>query len=131
MAAASAHQLSLGLIVVIRLGLFLFFLSSIAVADDVSLAAPSGESAVCRNDFRLVKVKRWVNGVEKEAIGGLTADFGSTLPAHAKQGHRFPAMFSEHLNGCSFSSKANLIEVLMYKVKQPLQICIHRAEIED
>ncbi|KAL6503606.1 Signal peptide peptidase-like 3 [Orobanche gracilis] len=105
MAAASAHQLSLVLIAVIRLGLFLFFLSSIAVADDVSLAAPSGESAVCRNDFRLVKVKRWVNGVEKEPIGGLTADFGSTLPAHAKQGHRFPAMFSEQLNGCSISSK--------------------------
>ncbi|KAI3459719.1 hypothetical protein Pfo_016382 [Paulownia fortunei] len=104
MAAASAYQLSLGLVVVFQLGIFLFFLSSIAAADDVSRAAPSGESAACGNDFRLVKVKRWVNGVEKESIGGLTADFGSILPAHAKQGHRFPAMFSEPLNGCSSSS---------------------------
>ncbi|KAK6118586.1 hypothetical protein DH2020_047672 [Rehmannia glutinosa] len=97
-------QLSLRLVVVFQLGIFLFFLSSIATADDVSRAAPVGESAACGNDFRLVKVKRWVNGVEMEPIGGLTADFGSTLPAHAKQGHRFPAAFSEPLTGCSSPS---------------------------
>ena len=51
-----------------------------------------------------VKVKRWVDGVEKEAIGGLTADFGSVLPAHAEEGHRFLAVFADPLNGCSLSS---------------------------
>ncbi|KAK4421563.1 Signal peptide peptidase-like 3 [Sesamum alatum] len=104
MAATPAYPLSLGLVVVIQLGFFLFFLSPIAAADDVSRAAPSGESAACRNDFRLVKVKRWVNGLEKKPIGGLTADFGSILPADAKQGHRFPATFSKPLNSCSLSS---------------------------
>ncbi|KAK6145751.1 hypothetical protein DH2020_019620 [Rehmannia glutinosa] len=58
---------------------------------------PAEMTSVCY----VVKVKRWVNGVEMEPIGGLTADFGSTLPAHAKQGHRFPAAFSEPLTGCS------------------------------
>lgn len=51
-----------------------------------------------------VKVQRWVDGVEKEAIGGLTADFGSMLPADAKEGHRYPATFSEPLTSCSPSS---------------------------
>ncbi|KAL0368625.1 UNVERIFIED_CONTAM: Signal peptide peptidase-like 3 [Sesamum calycinum] len=104
MAATPAYPLSLGLVVVFRLGVFLFFLSSIAAADDVSRAAPTGESAACGNDFRLVKVKRWVNGLEKKPIGGLTADFGSLLPADAKQGHRFPVTFSKPLNSCSPSS---------------------------
>ncbi|KAL0432973.1 UNVERIFIED_CONTAM: Signal peptide peptidase-like 3 [Sesamum latifolium] len=93
-----------GLSCFVPVGFFLFFLSSIAAADDVSRAAPTAESAACRNDFRLVKVKRWVNGLEKKPIGGLTADFGSILPADAKQGHRFPVTFSKPLNSCSLSS---------------------------
>ncbi|KAL0366701.1 UNVERIFIED_CONTAM: Signal peptide peptidase-like 3 [Sesamum radiatum] len=104
MAATPAYHLPLGLVVVFQLGFFLFFLSSIAAADDVSRAAPTAESAACSNDFRLVKVKRWVNGLEKKPIGGLTADFGSMLPADAKQGHRFPVTFSKPLNSCSLSS---------------------------
>lgn len=51
-----------------------------------------------------VKVKRWEDGVEKDAIGGLTADFGSVLPAHAKDGQRFSAAYADPLNGCSLSS---------------------------
>lgn len=54
--------------------------------------------------FIQVKVKRWEDGVEKEAIGGLTADFGSVLPTHAKEGHRFSAAYADPLNGCSLSS---------------------------
>ncbi|GER40812.1 signal peptide peptidase-like [Striga asiatica] len=104
MADASAFRLSLPLVFFLQLGTFLFILSSITAADDVSRAAPAGEPKACGNDFQLVKVKRWINGVEKEAIGGLTADFGSILPADAKKGHRLPALFSEPLNGCSSSS---------------------------
>ncbi|CAA0819893.1 Signal peptide peptidase-like 3 [Striga hermonthica] len=104
MADASAFRLSFALVFFFQLGTFLFILSSIAAADDVSRAAPAGEPKACGNDFQLVKVKRWINGIEKEAIGGLTADFGSILPADAKKGHRLPALFSEPLNGCSSSS---------------------------
>ncbi|XP_047964992.1 signal peptide peptidase-like 3 [Salvia hispanica] len=101
---AAPFQRSASLAGALQLGIFLLFLSSIAVGDDVSPAAPDEESAACGNDFRLVKVKRWVDGVEKEAIGGLTADFGSVLPAHAEEGHRFLAVFADPLNGCSLSS---------------------------
>ncbi|KAL3619923.1 Signal peptide peptidase-like 3 [Castilleja foliolosa] len=104
MAAASSYQLSLGLVRLFRLGLFSFLLLSIDAADDVSRAAPTAEPAACGNDFRLAKVKVWVNGDEKESIGALTADFGSILPAHDKQAHRFPATISEPLTGCSSNS---------------------------
>ncbi|KAL8506576.1 hypothetical protein ACS0TY_017462 [Phlomoides rotata] len=90
--------------VVFQLGIFLLFLSSIASGDHVSRAAPSSESAACRNDFQLVKVKRWVNGVEKETIGGLSADFGYILPSRAEEGQRLSATYSDPLNGCSLSS---------------------------
>ncbi|KAG6385102.1 hypothetical protein SASPL_153928 [Salvia splendens] len=101
---AAPFQRSASLAVALQLGILLLFLSSIVIGDDVSRASPDNESATCGNDFRLVKVKRWVDGVEKEAIGGLTADFGSVLPAHAEEGHRFSAVFADPLNGCSLSS---------------------------
>ncbi|KAK4387965.1 Signal peptide peptidase-like 3 [Sesamum angolense] len=106
MAATPAYPLSLGLVVVFKLGVFLFFLASIAAADDVSRAAPTGESAACGNDFRLVKVKRWVNGLEKKPIGGLTADFGSLLPADAKQGSIALAVRGD----CIFTTKAEVAQ---------------------
>ncbi|KAH6795489.1 hypothetical protein C2S51_036475 [Perilla frutescens var. frutescens] len=113
---AAAFPRSSSLVAALQLGIFLLFLSSIAVGDDVSRAAPGNESAACGNDFRLVKIKMWVNGVEKEPIGGLTADFGSLLPAHAEEGHRFPAAFADPLNGCSLSS-SNLSDSIALVVR--------------
>ncbi|EYU32730.1 hypothetical protein ABFS82_14G040000 [Erythranthe guttata] len=97
MADPSAYQLSIVLV-----GIFFLVLPSITAADDAS--APTGEIANCTNDFRLVKINRWVDGVEKEPIGGLTADFGAILPALAKQGNRLPATFSAPLDSCSLST---------------------------
>lgn len=42
--------------------------------------------------------------MEKEPIGGLTADFGSVLPANAEEAHRLSAAFADPLNGCTLSS---------------------------
>ncbi|XP_075512053.1 signal peptide peptidase-like 3 [Primulina tabacum] len=101
---ASSHKLSLGVLFLSRLCILLLFLLSNATGDDVSLAAPRGAPASCGNDFRLVKVNRWVNGVEKDPISGITAAFGSILPTDTEQGHRLPAIFSLPLNSCSSSS---------------------------
>ncbi|KAH6836247.1 SIGNAL PEPTIDE PEPTIDASE-LIKE 3 [Perilla frutescens var. hirtella] len=84
------------LIVLFRLGFFLLLLSPIAVAD-----APPPP---CRNDFPLVKVKKWVNGKEKDPLFGLNAAFGAILPKELKQAQRFPANFLEPATGCSPSS---------------------------
>lgn len=79
-----------------RLGFCLLLLSPIAVGDD---APPA-----CRNGFAMVKVKRWVNGKEKEPLFGLNAAFGSILPKELKQVQKFPANFLEPATGCSPSS---------------------------
>ncbi|KAL3829253.1 hypothetical protein ACJIZ3_018055 [Penstemon smallii] len=90
-------QCSAGLLVLYQLGICLFFFSSIAVA---ATDAPPG----CRNEYQLVIVKRWLDGVEKDPLIGSTAAFGSVVPAHLKEAHRLPATFSEPLNSCSSSS---------------------------
>ncbi|KAG8375978.1 hypothetical protein BUALT_Bualt09G0015300 [Buddleja alternifolia] len=90
--AASEYGSSLGLIMVVfKLGILLFFLSS-----SVAIAAAAG------NDD--VKLNMWANGIQKKTIDGLSAEFGSILPAHAKQGHRYPATYTEPLNSCTSSS---------------------------
>lgn len=54
--------------------------------------------------FVQVKVKKWVNGDEKEPLFGLNAAFGSILPEELKQAQRLPANYLEPTTGCSPSS---------------------------
>ncbi|EPS67149.1 hypothetical protein M569_07625, partial [Genlisea aurea] len=82
----------------------LLFVPSVAAANDLPRPPTNGDSASCRNDFRSVKVKRWINGVENEGIEGLSADFGSTLPTQAKEAHRYSATFTNPLDSCVSSS---------------------------
>ncbi|KAL2485423.1 Signal peptide peptidase-like 3 [Abeliophyllum distichum] len=102
--ASSSYQFSLGLVIIFQLGVLLVSQSPIAAGDDVSRAAPSGSSSYCSNPYRLVKVKRWVNGDEGEPISGLSAAFGQVLPKNTEEGHILPATFLNPLNGCSTSS---------------------------
>ncbi|PHT98165.1 Signal peptide peptidase-like 3 [Capsicum chinense] len=87
---------------------FLFLLQSTTVAaradDDISRAAPANSSTSCNNPYRMVLVKLWIDGVEHETIGGLSAAFGSLLSTHAKNASRLPATYTKPLNGCSSSS---------------------------
>lgn len=92
MAPASSYQL----MALFHLGFFLMLLLPIAVGD----AAPTA----CRIDFPLVKVKKWVNGDEKEPLFGIDAAFGSILPEELKQAQRLPANFLEPATGCTPSS---------------------------
>ncbi|PIN17943.1 Mannosyl-oligosaccharide 1,2-alpha-mannosidase [Handroanthus impetiginosus] len=93
-----------GLLTIFQFGIFLFFMSSIAVGDEAAHGGAGGAPAACRNDFPLLKVNTWVNGAEKESLVGLSAGFGSILPEDIKQAQRLPAMFSKPLNCCSPSS---------------------------
>ncbi|XP_042046125.1 signal peptide peptidase-like 2, partial [Salvia splendens] len=68
------------------------------------IAAGDGSSTACRNDFPMVKVKKWVNGDEKGPLFGLNAAFGPILPEELKQAQRLPANFLEPATGCSPSS---------------------------
>ncbi|KAA8527324.1 hypothetical protein F0562_034579 [Nyssa sinensis] len=84
----------------------LFLCISITAADDISYndrSAPKS-SPSCNRDFRLVKVVNWVNGVEGETLGGLSASFSAEMPTHAEGGLRLPAVFPNPLNCCSGSS---------------------------
>ncbi|KAL1546836.1 Signal peptide peptidase-like 3 [Salvia divinorum] len=90
MASASSYQL-------MTFGFLLLPCVFIAAAGDDA-------SAACRNDFPMVKVKKWVNGDEKEPLFGLNAAFGPILPEELKQAQRLPANFLEPATGCSPSS---------------------------
>ncbi|KAL2506321.1 Signal peptide peptidase-like 3 [Abeliophyllum distichum] len=103
--ATPSFQLCLDFIILIHLGIFLFFPSSVAAAGaDASGAASGNASNSCSNLHQMVKVKRWVNGAEKEPVVGLSAAFGSIFPTHIKEGHRLPATFSKPIYSCSASS---------------------------
>lgn len=54
--------------------------------------------------FFQVKVKKWINGDEKEPFFGLNAAFGPVLPEELKQAQRLPANFLQPATACSPSS---------------------------
>ncbi|XP_058103184.1 signal peptide peptidase-like 2 [Magnolia sinica] len=83
---------------------FILFLN-LSFADEVSHDNESApKSPACNNKFQLVKVKNWVNGVEAESAVGLSARFGSSLPRHADEALRMPAVLANPFNCCANSS---------------------------
>ncbi|GAB2295811.1 Signal peptide peptidase-like 3 [Dionaea muscipula] len=82
---------------------------SVSAADDTRMdGAGSPKYPNCSNDFQLVKVNYWVDGVDQGSITAGTARFGALLPASAEQTSRLPAVFTDPLSGCSASlSKLN------------------------
>ncbi|KAL4192788.1 hypothetical protein AMTRI_Chr06g196070 [Amborella trichopoda] len=80
-------------------------LISLSFADDVSRDDDfTPKSPGCDNKFQLVKVKNWVNGVEDTSIVGLSARFGSSLPSHASEAQKRPAVLANPVNCCTNSS---------------------------
>lgn len=70
-----------------------------------------------RNDVNFqVKVKTWVNGHEGKTLGGLSARFGTLLPAEAEQSKRLPAILSNPQNGCANSSVQVFIFVTLVMI---------------
>lgn len=51
-----------------------------------------------------MKVKTWVDGAEGKTLGGLSARFGTLLPAEAEQSRTLSAVFPNPENGCTNSS---------------------------
>lgn len=80
-----------------------------SAADDVSHKSPEASnstSPTCKKDFRLVKVKTFVNGIERETLGGISASFGATVPRQDKDDAKVAAVFPDPSDCCSsFSSK--------------------------
>lgn len=79
--------------------LLLFFIGSppCAAANDT---VPSGN---CSNKPRLVKVKYWIDDVEKASFSAVTAEFG-VYPPVEKKSLRLAALFTNPLNCCSYLS---------------------------
>lgn len=97
---------SQSLLLLLRFVLFFSLLSlSFAGGADVTLDDDSSpKSPSCDNPFNLVKVVQWVDGAEGKSVVGVNARFGALLPSNADKDLRFPAVFSNPLNGCSSSS---------------------------
>ncbi|XP_021733233.1 signal peptide peptidase-like 5 [Chenopodium quinoa] len=77
-------------------GTLLLFVVGLAIA----FAADDAVSSKCSNKPRKVKVKYWINGVEKGLLKALTADFGPYPPREEKS-PRLPAVLTNPVNGCS------------------------------
>uniref|UniRef100_A0A7N0T9A2 PA domain-containing protein n=1 Tax=Kalanchoe fedtschenkoi TaxID=63787 RepID=A0A7N0T9A2_KALFE len=77
-----------------------------AAANDASEKDDNApKSPGCDNDFQLVKIRTWINGVEAKTIDGITGTFGSHVPTSAEKGLRLPVVFTNPLNCCSTSSE--------------------------
>ncbi|WCJ41493.1 SIGNAL PEPTIDE PEPTIDASE-LIKE 3 [Euphorbia peplus] len=99
MASSRNYKLSVSFLAV----LFCLFCPSFA-ADDASHSSEKPAAPGCNNPYKLVKVQNWMNGDEGDTFGGLSARFGSILPADAEEGVRLPAVISNPLSCCSKSS---------------------------
>ncbi|GAB2263855.1 hypothetical protein Droror1_Dr00025989 [Drosera rotundifolia] len=99
-----------------------------AAADDVKAEnAGVPKYPNCSNDFQLVKVRYWVDGVDHGSITGMTARFGSLPPPLEEKAFRLPATFTTPLNGCSAStSKLNLSVALSVRGN-----CTYTAKAKD
>jgi len=59
----------------------------------------------CENNFVLVKVKNWVNGVEATELVGVSARFGETIIDHAVDANAVLLAEPSPFDSCSLSSK--------------------------
>ncbi|XP_077250447.1 SIGNAL PEPTIDE PEPTIDASE-LIKE 3 isoform X2 [Tasmannia lanceolata] len=85
--------------------LYLLVVFNLSFADDVSNDDDSApKSPGCNNKFQLVKVKNWLNDVEGESFVGLSARFGASLPSHADETLKMPAVLANPLSCCANSS---------------------------
>ncbi|XP_068645165.1 signal peptide peptidase-like 2 [Aristolochia californica] len=84
--------------------LLLLFLFRLSYADDVSRDDDSPKTPGCSNNFELVKVKNWVDGVEKKSVVGLSARFGAVLPSNAIEALRLPAVMANPPDCCAQST---------------------------
>ncbi|CAM8940667.1 unnamed protein product [Rhodiola kirilowii] len=95
-AAASASLVAL----LFFIGLILTAANDASDKDDKAPKFPG-----CDNDFQLVKIKTWVNGVEAKTFTGSTGTFGSPVPTSADEGLRLPVVFTIPIDSCSTSSE--------------------------
>ncbi|KAL3619280.1 Signal peptide peptidase-like 2 [Castilleja foliolosa] len=67
----------------------------------------------CENDFVLVKVQTWVDGVEDEEFVGVGARFGTTIVSKEKNANQTHLVLSDPRDCCSPLKKKIVGEVLM------------------
>ncbi|OVA01645.1 Protease-associated domain [Macleaya cordata] len=74
-----------------------------------------------------VLVKNWLNGVEGESFEGLSGEFGLSLPSDEEKAIRFPAVFSNPLNGC-ISSSSKLSNSIALSARGDCEF-MHKAQV--
>ncbi|XP_010557058.1 PREDICTED: signal peptide peptidase-like 5 [Tarenaya hassleriana] len=95
--------------------LFLIGRSSVR-ADNVSLKDTTAPKfSGCSNEFHMVKVKNWVDGVNGEFFSGMTAQFGGQLPSDEDEAVRLQAVLTSPINCCS---------ALASKVSGSIALCL-------
>ncbi|XP_020550651.1 signal peptide peptidase-like 2, partial [Sesamum indicum] len=79
------------------------------VHDDDSAPKKPG----CENDFVLVKVQTWVNGVEDEEFVGVGARFGTTIVSKEKNANQSRLSLSDPRDCCGPAKKKFAGDVIM------------------
>ncbi|KAJ9706473.1 hypothetical protein PVL29_001797 [Vitis rotundifolia] len=109
--------------------LFVCFSSSVTAGDIVHDDDDAPKKPGCENDFVLVKVQTWVDGVEDAEFVGVGARFGPKIVSKEKNAHQSHLTFSDppdcctalrkqlardvimvHRGNCRFTTKANVAE---------------------
>ncbi|KAK9910409.1 hypothetical protein M0R45_034374 [Rubus argutus] len=115
--------------VCIVLGVLLLSLSLSSAGDIVHQDDVAPKRPGCENNFVLVKVPTWINGVEADEYVGVGARFGPTLESKEKHANHTRVVLADppdcctklknklaqevilvHRGNCSFAAKANIAE---------------------
>lgn len=75
--------------------------SPVTAGDIVHDDDSSPKKPGCENDFVLVKVQTWVNGIEDSEFVGVGARFGTTIVSKEKNANQIPLTLSDPRDCCS------------------------------
>ncbi|GKU95255.1 hypothetical protein SLEP1_g8636 [Rubroshorea leprosula] len=87
--------------------------STVIAGDIVHHDEKAPKKPGCENDFVLVKVQTWVNGVEDEEFVGVGARFGTTIVAKEKNANRMRLTLADPRDCCSIPKNKISGDVVM------------------
>ncbi|KAL6979572.1 Signal peptide peptidase-like 2 [Sarracenia purpurea var. burkii] len=74
---------------------------SVTAGDIVQVDDSTPKKPGCENDFILVKVQTWVDGIEDSEFVGVGARFGTTIESKEKNANQTRIMLSDPRDGCT------------------------------
>ncbi|XP_050228590.1 signal peptide peptidase-like 2 [Mercurialis annua] len=99
--------------VILLISLFFYYPSTVKAGDIVHDDNLAPKKPGCENDFVLVKVQTWVNGVEDAEYVGVGARFGTTIVSKEKNANQTRLTLSNPRDCCTASKRKFERDIIM------------------